>query len=110
MRFATRICDFFVAHYSAEWGFGKLWSMQGEALDTTGSVGGFILNALIDTWRVTKRQEYLKTAAHGAGFLHGARCEPFSMHGRGLSTVRPWTRKPPFPLWSQRWTCMKSPG
>lgn len=68
LRFATRICDFFVAHYSAEWGFGKLWSMQGEALDTTGSVGGFILNALIDTWRVTKRQEYLKTAATALDF------------------------------------------
>lgn len=57
-----------MAHYSAEWGFGKLWSMQGEALDTTGSVGGFILNALIDTWRVTKRQEYLKTAATALDF------------------------------------------
>lgn len=42
--------------------------MQGEALDTTGSVGGFILNALIDTWRVTKRQEYLKTAATALDF------------------------------------------
>lgn len=69
LRFATRICDFFCGPLQR--GMGALASCgacRGEALDTTGSVGGFILNALIDTWRVTKRQEYLKTAATALDF------------------------------------------
>lgn len=68
LRFSTRICDFFCAHYSPETGFGKLWSMEGEALETTGSVGGFIINGLLDTWRVTRREEYLATAAKALDF------------------------------------------
>ena len=68
LRFSTRICDFFCAHYSPETGFGKLWSMEGEALETTGSVGGFIINGLLDTWRVTRQEEYLATAAKALDF------------------------------------------
>lgn len=68
LTFATRICDFFVAHYSPTTGFGKLWSMAGEALDTTGSVGGFILNGLLDTYRATGNEAYLDTARTALDF------------------------------------------
>ena len=68
LTFATRICDFFVAHYSPETGFGKLWSMEGESLDATGSVGGFILNGLLDTYRATGNPAYLQTARTALDF------------------------------------------
>lgn len=72
LRFATRICDFFVAHFSQAHGFGKLWSLDGEMLDATGSVGGFILIGLMDTYRATGNRAYLDMAMRGMDF-YGAR-------------------------------------
>lgn len=68
LRFATRICDFFAAHYSPETGFGKVWSMDGQSLNSTGSVGGFLLNALLDTYRATGSAAYLETAKTALDF------------------------------------------
>lgn len=68
LRFATRICDFFILHYSETNGFGKLWSMDGESLDATGSVGGFIINGLLDTYKITGTPAYLETAKKALDF------------------------------------------
>ncbi len=68
LRFSTRICDFFCAHYSEETGFGKSWTLEGQPLDTTGSVGGFMINGLIDTYRATGNAAYLDTARRGLAF------------------------------------------
>ncbi|MBQ6680232.1 MAG: hypothetical protein IJM76_09480 [Lachnospiraceae bacterium] len=70
LRFAERICDFFAAHYSEKTGFGKLWSLDGEALDPSGTIGGFMISALIDTWRVLKKPEYLETAEKAMDYYY----------------------------------------
>ncbi len=70
LRFSTRICDFFVENFSEKFGFGKSWSFDGHAVDTTGSVGGFILNGLLDTWKVTHDDRYLATAIKGFAFYY----------------------------------------
>ncbi len=68
LRFATRICDFFCKNYSDEYGFGKSFTLEGQPLDTTGSVGGFMINGLIDTYRATGNAAYLDTAKRGLDF------------------------------------------
>lgn len=77
LRFATRICDFFTAHFDENTGFGKLWSLDGQSVDTAGTVGGFMITALIDTWRVTGNAAYLETAKRGSDFYYARDLEHF---------------------------------
>lgn len=87
LRFATHICDFFVEHYSPEFAFGKAWTMEGEPVDTTGSVGGFILNGLLDTYRVTGDKRYLKTAEAGLDFYMHRDLDQFTCTAGALDSV-----------------------
>ncbi len=68
LTFAKRTCDFFKNHYSAEFGFGKSWRFDGTSYDTTGSIGGFIIPALLEVWRITDNKEYLNLAKRSLEF------------------------------------------
>ena len=68
LRFATRLCDFFCAHYSDEYGFGKSWTLDGKCVMQNGSIGGFMLTGLLETYRLTKDPRYLETAKKASDF------------------------------------------
>ncbi len=62
LTFAKKLADFFVKNYADGYGFGKLWSIDGECLDTKGSVGGFVLLGLLYVYSATKDTKYLECA------------------------------------------------
>lgn len=68
LRFATRICDFFIAQFNEERGFGKLWTLDGLPVDDCGTAGGFIMMGLMDTYKVTGRSDYLECARKALDF------------------------------------------
>ena len=82
LRFATRICDFFAAHYSPETGFGKVWSMDGQSLDSTGSVGGFAERPA--GYLPGHRQRRLSgNRQNRFGLLHAAGRQPIPVYSGG---------------------------
>ena len=70
LTFATRLCDFFCTHYSDEYGFGKSWTLDGECVDTTGSIGGFIIPGLLETYKLVKDSRYLDCALKAMDFYY----------------------------------------
>lgn len=67
-QFAVRLCDFFVAHFSPKYGFGKSWTLDGACVMENGSIGGFMLTGLMETYRITGDRRYLELAARGSDF------------------------------------------
>ncbi len=65
---SCRFCDFMCAHFSAEYGFGKQWRLDGECMDRGGSIGGFVLPALLKCHMITGVQQYLETAKRAMRF------------------------------------------
>lgn len=56
------VCDFFVSHFSPEFGFGKQWRHDGVCLDTGGTIGAFLIPALTKAYELTKKRCYLDMA------------------------------------------------
>jgi hypothetical protein len=56
------ICDFFVKNILANGTFGKNWKASGVLTDPNGTLGIFVVPALVKAYRMTGRIEYLKTA------------------------------------------------
>ena len=59
---ARGFCDFFCENYSEIYGFGKKWRLDGTCLDEGGTIGGFVIPALIKVYEVTKEEKYLALA------------------------------------------------
>lgn len=59
---AQGLCDFFLTHFDAEFGFGKEWKLTGECLDKGGTIGGFILCAFVELYKETGEKPYLEMA------------------------------------------------
>lgn len=59
---AKGLCDFFCENYSETYGFGKKWRLDGTCLDEGGTIGGFVIPALIKVYEVTKEEKYLALA------------------------------------------------
>ena len=68
LEFAKRIMGFFIGHWSEECGFGKSWSIAGEPIATAGSIGGFLLPALMELHAETKDRRYLDCALRASDF------------------------------------------
>lgn len=75
--FSRRICDFFVTHYSDEFGFGKAWRFDGTVEEKSGSIGGFVTMALIEVYKLTGKKEYLDTALRSLDFYYGRDLDNF---------------------------------
>ena len=56
------VCDFFVKNIPPNGMFGKNWKASGVLTDPNGTLGIFLVPALIKAYRMTGRAEYLKTA------------------------------------------------
>lgn len=59
---AKGICDFFTIHYSEEYAFGKVWNMQGECLESGGTIGAFLILPMCKLYEITHDEKYLETA------------------------------------------------
>ena len=66
--FAVKLCDFFCKHYSNKYGFGKSWTLDGKCVMERGSIGGFMLLGMLETYRVTGNKKYLDTAIKASDF------------------------------------------
>lgn len=62
LRFAVRLADFFVEHYDEEDGFGLKWSVDGRKCASGGTIGGFMIMALLEVYRETGAAKYLDCA------------------------------------------------
>ena len=54
--------DFLVENQLDDDTFGKVWSFDGECLDETGTVGAFVIWALLKAYRVTDDERYVRSA------------------------------------------------
>lgn len=68
MRYSEKLCDFFAAHYSEEFGFGKSWSLDGEIKNKNGTVGGFMLLGMLVTYKELPKEQYLTCAKKAMDF------------------------------------------
>jgi hypothetical protein len=62
------LCDFFCEHFSPEYGFGKLWRLDGTCLDKGGSIGAFIIPALTKAYELIGDEKYLAMAERALTF------------------------------------------
>ena len=70
VRFARGICDFFLSAYTDEYAFGKSYYMDGTPAQTKGSIGGFMIVAMLELYSLTKEQKYLDAAIRAHDFYY----------------------------------------
>lgn len=75
--FSRKLCDFFLAHWSPEHGFGKSWSLDGRPVSTGGSIGGFLVPALVELYEETEDRKYLDGALRAEDFYFGRDLDRF---------------------------------
>ena len=59
LKFGLDLCDFFVVNRAPDGSFGKIWSVDGVCTDIGGTIGCYILLAMIEAYRVTGDIKYL---------------------------------------------------
>lgn len=64
LNFCIRLADFFCTHFNEETGFGKTWTMNAKPVSTVGSIGGFVITGLLETYLLTHNEAYLICAKH----------------------------------------------
>lgn len=65
---AKGLCDFFCEHFSPETGFGKAWRLNGECLDSGGSIGAFVILPMAKLYGLTGEKKYLDMADRALRF------------------------------------------
>ena len=80
------LCDFFCEHFSEEYGFGKLWRLDGTCLDPNGSIGAFIIPALAKLYELTREERYLATAERALAFYMERDMDKFICTAGALDT------------------------
>lgn len=70
VRFARGICDFCIGAYTDEYGYGKSYYMDGTPAQTLGSIGGFMIVAMLELYNLTKEQRYLDNAIKAHNFYY----------------------------------------
>ncbi len=68
--FACRVCDFFEKAQSDEYGYGKSYYIDGRPADSGGSVGGFMITAMLEVYNETKNEKYLDSAVRASDFYY----------------------------------------
>lgn len=62
------LCDFFCEHFSEDYGFGKVWRLDGVCLDGGGSIGAFVIPAMAKLYELTREEKYLAMAERALAF------------------------------------------
>ena len=62
------LCDFFCTHFSEDYGFGKVWRLDGVCLEEGGSIGAFVIPALAKLFELTREEKYLAMAERALAF------------------------------------------
>lgn len=75
--FAVKLCDFFCENYSPLYGFGKSWTLDGKCVMERGSIGGFMLLGMLETYRITGNKKYLGTALRASDFYYSRDLDKF---------------------------------
>jgi len=70
LKFAKGVSDFFVEHYSEEYGFGKSFFIDGTPDQTLGSVGGFMVAGILDWYEECGDKKYLDCAIKALDFYY----------------------------------------
>ncbi|MBO5670611.1 MAG: hypothetical protein J6S41_03595, partial [Clostridia bacterium] len=83
---ARGFCDFFIEHYSESYGFGKQWRLDGTCIDEGGSIGGFVIPALVKLYSMTKEEKYLALAETSMRFYMERDLEKFVCTAGALDT------------------------
>ena len=77
LSFARKICDFCIDHWSDENGFGKSWHLDGRPGQTFGSIGGFMIPALMEVYGETHEKRYLDAAQRASDFYYARDLDKF---------------------------------
>ena len=83
---AKGLCDFFVENYSEKFGFGKQWRLIGECIDEGGTIGGFVIPALVKLYGVTNEKKYLDLAERAMRFYMERDLDKFVSTAGALDT------------------------
>ena len=70
IRFARGICDFCIGAYTEKYGYGKSYYMDGTPAQTQGSIGGFMIVAMLELYNLTGEQKYLDSAICAHDFYY----------------------------------------
>ncbi len=70
VRFARGVCDFFISHYTPEYGYGKSYYLSGECAQKAGSIGGFMIVAMLELYGLTGETKYLDSAVEAMEFYY----------------------------------------
>ena len=83
---AKGFCDFFIEHFSDTYGFGKQWRLDGTCIDEGGSIGGFVIPALVKVYEVTSEEKYLSLAKRAMRFYMERDLDKFVCTAGALDT------------------------
>lgn len=83
---AQGLCDFFCNHFSEEYGFGKLWCLDGTCLDNGGTIGAFVICPLAKLYEVTNEEKYLALAEKAMKFYVERDLDKFCCTAGALDT------------------------
>lgn len=88
LELARGICDFFVEHYSSEYGFGKSWDARsGELLDGGGTIGAYVIMGLVEVGQTTGDARYTACARDAFEFYARRDLDRFTCTAGALDTV-----------------------
>ncbi len=62
IKFARGVLDFLISQYNDYDGFGLSYTVFGEKVRGGGSIGGFVIMALVEFYKLTREQSYLDMA------------------------------------------------
>lgn len=70
LEFARRLCEFFIQNWNDDYGFGKSWKLNGKPAQSKGSIGGFLIPAMLEMYEVTADQKYFDMAVKASDFYY----------------------------------------
>lgn len=70
VEFARKICDFCISKWDDRNGFGKTWLLSGKPVQKSGTIGGFMIPALVELYSVTGEKKYLDAAEKASDFYY----------------------------------------